>query len=116
MLEKSGIDYHKYVPSQIDFQIITQSDLIILNGGSSENWIFEILKNHENHYPGNTRSKDPLEKRLTGFVNYNRFRYREIDNRYGDYSEDRKKLLDSIGFEWNPNYNYKKCANKKPGQ
>lgn len=71
------------------------------------------LKNHENHYPGNTRSKDPLEKRLTGFVNYNRFRYREIDNRYGDYSEDRKKLLDSIGFEWNPNYNYKKCANKK---
>lgn len=49
MLEKSGIDYHKYVPSQIDFQIITQSDLIILNGGSSENWIFEILKNHENH-------------------------------------------------------------------
>ena len=54
-----------------------------------------------------------MEKRLTGFVNYNRFRYREIDNRYGDYSEDRKKLLDSIGFEWNPNYNYKKCANKK---
>ena len=49
MLEKSGIDYHKYVPSQIDFQIITQSDLIILNGGSSENWIFEVLQNHENH-------------------------------------------------------------------
>ena len=70
------------------------------------------LKNHENHYPGNTRSKDPLEKRLTGFVNYNRFRYREIDNRYGDYSEDRKKLLDSIGFEWNPNKwneNFKKA-------
>ena len=49
MLEKSGIDYHKYVPSQIDFQIITQSDLIILNGGASENWIFEVLQNHENH-------------------------------------------------------------------
>ncbi len=49
MLEKSGIDYHKYVPSQIDYQIITQSDLIILNGGASEKWIFEILQNNENH-------------------------------------------------------------------
>lgn len=49
MLEKNGIDYHKYVPSQIDYQIITQSDLIILNGGASEKWIFEILQNNENH-------------------------------------------------------------------
>lgn len=48
MLEKSGTDYHFFVPSETEINLVKQSDLIIFNGGESEKWILDVLKQTEN--------------------------------------------------------------------
>lgn len=63
------------------------------------------LKDHDNHFPNNPLSKDDLEKTVSIFVNYNRNWYQGKLDKYGKFPEDRKKMLDSIGFEWAPNAN-----------
>ena len=66
------------------------------------------LKDNGNRFPNNPLSKDALEKTVSIFVNYNRSWYNGKLDKYGDFPEDRKKMLDSIGFEWNPKANDKK--------
>lgn len=44
LLIKNGLDFHYYTPDQNDFSQLKQSDLIILIGGPSDEWILNTLK------------------------------------------------------------------------
>ncbi|MBP5436577.1 MAG: helicase associated domain-containing protein [Treponema sp.] len=72
------------------------------------------LKNHDNNFPNNPLSKNTLEKTVSVFVNYNRNWYNGTLGKckYGKFPDERKQMLDSIGFEWNQIANDKKWDTK----
>lgn len=45
---KNGLSFHNYTPSEIEINQINNCDLFIYNGGQSEQWINEIIKNPVN--------------------------------------------------------------------
>jgi len=101
------IAYKKGILQNIQIEKLSEIGFVFDTEGSfQQKWDhkFKKLKKwvflNNGRWPGNNLSEDPEEKELSNFVNSNRSWHNGNLKKYGDYPNERKLKLESIGFVW----------------